>query len=303
MSFKIDFHRFKTEIDFIHFASHYGYKIDRQKSTKQSVCMGLDNRDKIIISKRNGKWVYFSVHDDQDNGTIIDFVIKRTGKSIFEVGQELSSWTAQSVVLDNSIKVEEQQPDPKRIQRLFSYCSILRNHPYLNERGLKEEVLNSSRFNKRIYTDRFNNVVFPHFKNHQVCGLELKNKNIGLFVKGSEKTLWRSNVFRSDHTLALSETPIDAISYQALFQLKNVFYVATSGSPSPAQLEFIKQLLNLHFNIQEVKIITDNDTGGDRLSKLFEDVIFESGFKGQVLRDSPKQRGGDWNEVLVPYHY
>ena len=89
---KLDFSRFKQEINLTQYASTLGYEINRKKSTHHSIAMYKGSEDKIIVSKQDGNWIYFSVYDDHDNGTIIDFLRKRTNKSLFEIGQELQVW-------------------------------------------------------------------------------------------------------------------------------------------------------------------------------------------------------------------
>jgi hypothetical protein len=52
-----------------------GYSFDRRQSWRGSVVMRKGAGDKVIIRLGpNGHQVYFSVRDDADNGSIIDFV-------------------------------------------------------------------------------------------------------------------------------------------------------------------------------------------------------------------------------------
>ena len=80
----LDYSRFKTDINLTQYAAYFGYEIDAKKSTKSSIAMRRDG-DKVIISRKGANWVYFSVMDDSDNGSIIDFVQKRTSKKILEI--------------------------------------------------------------------------------------------------------------------------------------------------------------------------------------------------------------------------
>ncbi|MEO5767718.1 MAG: hypothetical protein ABIS92_05150, partial [Polyangia bacterium] len=49
--------------------------------------------DKIVVRlDRDGHWPYFSVRDDRDNGTIIDFVLRRGATTIAHVREELRGW-------------------------------------------------------------------------------------------------------------------------------------------------------------------------------------------------------------------
>ena len=244
MSQQLDFSRFKSEINLTQYAAHLGYEIDRKKSTRSSIAM-RSGADKIIISRRGALWVYFSVSDDNDNGTIIDFAEKRTNKSLKEIGCDLQSWISGGVALPELksyvADVEEQIYDPARVANVFKRCRAVRNHAYLEGRGLTGELLSSPRFAGRIFADRYQNAAFPHYGAQGICGLELKDSEKAVFVKGSEKTLWRSNVRAGDDTLILSEAVIDALSHAALFPNETAIYAATGGGMSPEQAEIIRQ--------------------------------------------------------------
>ncbi|MFY0601647.1 MAG: toprim domain-containing protein [Cyclobacteriaceae bacterium] len=297
-----DFTSLKSKINLPEYAAFHGYEIKREKTTRHSIAMRKGSEDKIIISKRSGIWIYFSVYDDQDHGTIIDFVQNRTGKIIPEIVQELRSWISADIqishVRHSTINIKEKKAEPERIKRLFGLCRRVSANSYLAGRGISPQALQCPRFSGRVFQDRFNNAVFPHFKDGQVCGLELKGENTGLFVRGSKKTLWRSNIKSSDNTLMIAETPIDAMSYQILHELKTAFYVATGGGFSAAQGKLISELTNKPSSIKNIKLITDNDKGGDALALKLLAVIRKSKYDGKLARDSPAIRGQDWNDVL-----
>ena len=72
--------RFKTTINLSEFAAARGYALDRRASSVNSAVMRHPDGDKIVIARNEGRtWIYFSVRDDRDNGTIIDFVQNRGG--------------------------------------------------------------------------------------------------------------------------------------------------------------------------------------------------------------------------------
>lgn len=148
MKQEFDFSRFKSEINLTQYAAHFGYEIDRRKSTRSSVAM-KGGADKIIISRRGGIWVYFSVTDDRDNGTIINFAQNRTGKNIREIGQELQGWIGGTVSLPEpkpyAHEIKEQEYDPERVARIFKGCHAVKHHAYLEGRGLTSAILSSSR--------------------------------------------------------------------------------------------------------------------------------------------------------------
>jgi hypothetical protein len=299
MSYNVDFKTLKQEIDLTQYAAFLGYKIDKKKSTRTSVAMHKERSDKIIVSKSNGTWIYFSVYDDSDNGTIIDFVKNRTNRSVREIGRELEAWIGLSPKVSNEFRpVKEKGYEPKRIERLFNYCRPAYNNAYLHGRGITNEMLCSSRFTGRVFQDQFRNAVFPHFKRGSVCGLEFKGEHADLFARGSEKTLWRSNRSIDDDMLIIAETPIDAMSYEIIHQLETGFYIATCGGFSKSQADMIRKLVTEFDWIKSIRIITDNDKGGDKITSRLEILISSTDFAGKIKRHSPDKRGCDWNDVL-----
>ena len=70
----------KSSINLTEYAASLGYLMDRRASSRNSVVMRHGNGDKIVIARgHDAHWIYFSVRDDTDNGTIVDFVQHRKG--------------------------------------------------------------------------------------------------------------------------------------------------------------------------------------------------------------------------------
>jgi len=86
---------FKTGINLVEFATSYGYVLDRRETSGNSAVMRHAGGDKIIVARAaHGHWVYFSVRDDADNGTIIDFIQHRNqGATLGHVRRELAAWS------------------------------------------------------------------------------------------------------------------------------------------------------------------------------------------------------------------
>ena len=297
-STSIDFSNFKRQINLADFSTTFGYSLDRKKSTRTSIAMKSSN-DKIIVSKKGGLWVYFSVTNDQDCGTIIDFIANRTQQSISDVGRYLARWSGfETDCRLSSFVIEEPKHDSSRVRVVFEKCQPLQACGYLEGRGLNRDLLVSRRFTGRIFKDRYGNVAFPHFRNREICGLELKNHKRGLLVKGSQKTFWRSNVKRSDQVLVISESVIDALSYQQIHGLKNAMFLATGGGLSSRQCTILGEMLKSTPNIHSVILATDNDDGGHRIANQLTTAIEQTSFAGTAVKHSPQIEGEDWNDVL-----
>ena len=69
----------KRDINLSEYAAAHGYEIYPRGSSSHHVCMRSDT-DKILIGQdANGRWLYCSVRDDSDRGSILDFAARRHG--------------------------------------------------------------------------------------------------------------------------------------------------------------------------------------------------------------------------------
>ncbi len=304
---KHDFSRYKSDINLSHYAASLGYELDPRKTTRSSLVMKHPNGDKVIISKRGSNYVYFSVSDDKDNGTIVDFIRKRTTKTFPEIGQELQKWVRGEGNLAPNIPlapaIQEQEYNPERIKALFARMTPLKWDKYLeNTRKIPQSTLKNPLFAGRIYRDTYGNVVFPHYDHTGVCGLELKNADKGVFVRGSAKGLWTSAINPNAQILVITESPIDGLSYFTLFpelQKSGLVFASVSGGLRPHQVQLINELIKKLPQLQKVILAVDHDQGGEKIEKTIRDGVKNAGvFFGDMLTHVPEKIGDDWNEVL-----
>lgn len=75
----------KAGVNLVEYAASVGYWVYKAKSCRRSTVMRHDNGDKIVFSSGSKCWIYFSARDDQDNGTIVDFIQKRGGLLIVRI--------------------------------------------------------------------------------------------------------------------------------------------------------------------------------------------------------------------------
>jgi len=85
--------QFKSRINLVEYAQTQGYQVDRKESSENSKVLRHGNGDKIVVvTGQNGHGIYFSVRDDRDSGSIIDFVQKRVGASLGQTRKALRPW-------------------------------------------------------------------------------------------------------------------------------------------------------------------------------------------------------------------
>jgi 5S rRNA maturation endonuclease (ribonuclease M5) len=294
--------RFKTEINLVDYAQSQGYQYLTKQSSHNSAVLRHENGDKIVVATdTDGHGVYFSIIDDADNGTIIDFVQNRSNLGLGGVRKELRDWrneprtqTSQFIPRD---KPQAINSDHLSVIKAISGFKVAQKHDYLEKRGIKQSILKSDRFIGTVAIDNRGNAIFPHYDQDGLTGFTVKNENFTGFSKGGTKALWRSKQDEGDRRLVIVESAIDAMSYHQLKSNENTNtrYIATGGAISTAQLELIKTAMADMTRLGgEIVIATDNDVAGNKLAQT---LAKEALSLSKISRDLPKQ-GKDWNELL-----
>jgi hypothetical protein len=243
-----ELHQFKTDINLVQYAiDRYGYQRDRRESSRAShVLRRAATNDKIIVRRApDGHWTYFSVRDDRDHGTIIDFVQARgRHDSLGHVREELRQWLGTARPWRDS-PCPARRPDPPtltRSRRPSRAASRADNCPYLNARGIRPETLRHPRFAGRWGLGPHGNALFVHTTEAgEVTGYEIKNRGFTGFATGGTKSAWQSAAQPTDGTLVLTESAIDALSYFQLHPdpIGRTRFLSTGGAPSTRQIELL----------------------------------------------------------------
>jgi hypothetical protein len=289
--------RFKREINLAELAAGRGYRIDRQKSSRRYIVMrhpGTD--DKIVIARRERDlhWTYFSVRDDSDKGSVVDFVQRRSRMGLGEVRKELRAWTGREPVrLERDLPaLSSPEPDRAGVARLFNAAREAANSPYLNGRGIRPGTLVTPRFRGTFRVDGRGNVLFPHRDEVGLCGFEAKNRGWTSFASGGRKTIWTSHVQPTDERLVLVESAIDALSHYQLRPDARTRYGSTAGNLSDDALAEVRRAIASLAPGAVVVAAFDADPSGDKLAAAITRVA--AGVA--VYRERPPLK--DWNAVL-----
>lgn len=294
---------FKTNINLTEYAAVNGYELDRRQSSRNSVIMRHSTGDKIIIARGLDKhWIYFSIRDEADNGSIIDFIQNRKGLSLGEVRKKLRPWIGQGSPPKRPpvrFYVQNVALSSKNLAKViaaYNCMQAIARHPYLEGRGIPAAVLEDPRFEGRILIDKRCNAIFPHWNRSGICGYEIKNQGFTGFSSGGEKGLWVSRAGDPDSRLVIAESAIDALSHAALFSDPAARYASLGGKMNPAQPELIRAaILNLPKG-GEVIAATDADPDGRKLADQIETTAAEAG--RAFRRHEPPQEGTDWNDQI-----
>lgn len=291
---------FKTDVLLPELAASKGYALDRRASSRNSVVMRHPDGDKIIIARYEGTthWVYFSVRDDRDNGTVIDFLQNRGAGTLGLVRKTLRDWLG-TTRPDSQLPlfVKDLQPvsrDRASVMAGWEMAEPCTALPYLTGRGLGPEVLALPLFAGCVRMDRRNNALFPHYDKEGLCGFEVKNKGFTGFATGGVKGLWYSQAKTTDARLVLVESAIDAMSFHALQGDMFTRYMSTGGELNPQQPVLLRGAMEKLHPSAVVVLAFDDDEGGDKIAKEVE-AVAPAGRK--LLRMRP-EGGKDWNQIL-----
>jgi len=292
---------FKTGIDIRAYAAEMGYQLDRKESWRGSSIMRHTNGDKVIIKRgSDGHYVYFSVRDDRDNGSIIDFVQNRQRLSLGAVRKELRPWIGMpSSQLPVFPPLQRTSKDRMRVETEFAKMQDAPRHPYLeNERALPASLLGLERFAGRVRMDARGNAAFPHFDGDGLCGYEIKSKGFTGFSSGGTKGLWLSHENYEDNRIVFCESGIDALSHQVLFPDERTRFASIGGKPNPVQPELIRAAIARMPFGSEIVSAMDADEDGGKLAGIVRQAVQLSG--RDDLRFVLQEPFGfkDWNDQL-----
>ena len=308
------FQDFRNEISIIELALSVGYRIRKKEGIKWPVLKDDVTGDKIIIVNAGSisNQGYFNPHNGHDKGTLINFVRNRIG-SVFPYQSGMSEVRIINAVLYNyqHLPIPEKKMLQSRSRDVVEAYEMKEfrfpkgltefGYPaYLLSRGIKPEIIESALFQGCIFNiirKDFNNLGFPYYnESGKIIGFELRNSDFKNMVEGSDRSVgvWHSNIPRRVHSVILTESPIDALSYHQLKGKENSLYISFGGSVAAGQLETSKRIITRVNPGPDLKIFSavDNDKMGRLYTKKFKDS-----FPWNVIEDYPRLK--DYNEDLI----
>jgi hypothetical protein len=291
---------FKTEIDLVDYATRaLGFRVDQ--ASGRSARLKKDGDIIIVARSTDGHYTYFSPLDDKDNGTIIDLVQRRRQLSLGELRRELRQWRGESPQPPSSLPVlrpeshELSLDDRVRLRRRLHYLTPTTDHSLLLKRDIPSIVLASERFLGTILADNRGNILFPHKDDHGLSGFEIRSTGFKGFSRG-EKALWISNRLPGDDAILVCESPIDALSYHALYNRPHTQYASTAGGWGPRTGEALLRALERLSGHRTVLLGFDNDEQGRRYAEKCRQLVEPAG--ATILEALPPNPGMDWNDAL-----
>lgn len=284
--------RFKSEINLAEFLQNRGYEYDKKESSKNSAIMRRGSDKLIVATDQDGHGVYFNVKDEQDSGTIIDFIQQREGLNLGQVRKMLRPWIGES----SSPIPSPLSPIPKPAKgaanlvmaqnRYLSMPEYTGN--YLQSRGLSNATIDE--FSPKIKQDERGNVCFRHWHPDGISGYEIKNAGFTGFASGGEKSIFTHITGDKISRIVVTESAIDCMSYHQLKGQPDTLYLSIAGQMSDKQRETIKKVLG---DQKQAEVISafDADEQGNKFA------AFISTIRPDSKRELPEV-GKDWNDQL-----
>lgn len=284
----------KSEIDLINFALANNFTLDKQKSSRSCKVFRDGPIRKIAISNQGGKWLYFN-YDKEKGGSIIDMVMDMNGITFKEAVQllkkEISNPTLPTIPSNRPIQAscfirEEAEKELKNLKRVA-------HQRYLLSRNITLKTICSPRFQGCIYSDQYNNAVFPHYDQEGYTGSEKKNNTFTGFTDHGKKTLWFSKSHEFDNCFLFTESAIDCLSYYQIKDDGKTRYFSLGGNLSPNQIKLIDCVMKKYPKVTK-KLGFDNDKDGLKYVTLFIETWPEENF----IIDMADSTGDDWTDAL-----
>lgn len=294
--------RFKSDINLVEFAQSCGYQVDRRESSKGSVVMRSGDDKIVIATDQDGHGIYFSIRDERDSGSIIDFVQRREHISLGQVRMRLRTWCPSSSTYrprpaGATSKPKASTRDRQRVAVALAQTSLASDgHPYLErERSISRETLLDPRFASVVRIDARGNAIFPHRDADGFSGFEMKNTDFTGFSAGGSKSLWMSTNITTADKIVIVESAIDALSLAQLNPDEaNAGFISVGGTMNDEQRELLRRLLTKATEREaQILIGTDNDEPGHALARQVNDLAPQTATVGRLL---PAAK--DWNDEL-----
>lgn len=299
--------RFKREIDLRDYAAAQGYHyVDRPTKNTKSDSDTMKHPltgEKIAVNRVKGHWVYKSVYDESNKGTIIDFIQRHKGGKLGEIRRELREWLGTTTLLPQQHYVSRAKQsinDRDSILRLAATLPAVEEQAYLKTRAVgNKELLSHPRFSGRIHHDpTYGAACFFYEDGQGVCGVERRNKGFKGFAAGSQKGIWRSNCYKQDKTLVFTEGVINALSYYVLHPeyQNHTRYMALGGGWSDRTKLLLESASKKHPG-STIILAFDNDTEGQKYEAKAREIIGKT--DKHIITHFPETPGIDWNKQLT----
>ena len=281
----------RSRISILDFAQAHGYTVNRKKGLRWPVLEHASGDKVIIINPRHSQnQGYFNPNQDNDKGTLIQFVANRLGWLFPQNQAESKSWNVNQVLhqwlnmpfrdrLYQSKVLLPSRHGDKVESALFnkSLLKPLKDMRWLQSRGISKETIESPLFRGCILECRIKghvNTAFPYKTSSkgEIVGAEVRNQLFKGHMTGSHKSksIWFSEAMPDCQRMVICESALDCLSHYELTKDPRNMYISFGGQLTKGQMVIIRKLqIDLSKN-QEIDVLigVDMDQKGEEYSMM-----------------------------------
>ena len=264
-------------------AADWGYVRDERASTRASPVLRAPGRPKLVTRLcDNGHWVYFNTIDPDDNGTAIDFMLKR-GLSFADIRARFGKPAAAARDFRSLWREATPEPAPE----------------WLIGRGIRQRTLDIYR--PLIRCDRNGRVLFAHRNQcRAITGFEIGPPDgARRFATGGTRSLFAlcAGTAGDLEAIVLAEGAVNALSLAQIGQCPTRHaFLSTAGSPSARQCSQIGLAARILPNLKTVILAQDNDDAGERQAETLRQRVQLPPHVTFQRRRPPEN--ADWNDLI-----
>lgn len=295
---QVELDSYKSKIDLNEVVQAFGYKYLKEKSSITSKQYKSESDDsKIVVTFKDNKYIYFSMTDEKDKGTIVDFLQNR---GIGNLGNVVK-WCKYYANNHYTIPIQQIQEsrgtiDKDKLEKIWFAIKNIDSIPTI--RGIRTDILQQAIDNNSIKIDKNLNIYFALIDLNSLCGIEIRNGSEKRLIKGSKKGVWRFGAKVIDaKTIVVCESGIDILSYIQLHNddTNSTMYIATIGQYGNTTKEIITAIAKANKQVKWI-IATDNDQAGEKMAEQIKTDIQEINSMATIERK--KSQNKDWNDDL-----
>lgn len=309
-SFRDELNHYKEQIDIRDYLEQSGYTIDKSRDTPHyRAYSNHEIGDKVYIPKNSRYGIpnyYVNQFDNDDKGTIVDFIMTREKKTLDETRLTLRDFQ-QGYVPQKAVQAQSLPEDENRKKRQqYIVEKIATTNPsaldelYMEKRLLSAATRHHPAFEGKVQLNEVADkkwIVFPLEDTHgKPTGLSMKTEGKERIL-GEKSGVWISNPTKEKakvDKLIITEHPIDAMSYHQLHGVSqekhNIIYLSTAGNPSQRQMDVIEQKA-VTLQPEEIVLANDNDRAGHQYNEKYEEKLKDTEI--QITIEKPQFK--DWN--------
>lgn len=290
----------KQQIKIVEYASRMGFTVVRKGRY-----YSLKEHDSVIIDPfKNCFWRNSKAGNGSSigkGGSIIDFVLEFSGKTLHEVLKDLSAEVYGSGLPRFEKKHTQEKKKPAGTLNLPQSDTHMHNvYAYLiKTRKIDPACVQMLVDRKQLYQDTNRNCVFVSYDlqdtEKPVFACRRGTNTYKPFYGDIEGCDYDQCFYIQNHAdvLYITESVIDALSVITLRPQETRNYLALAGVGKTASVERY-----LQEDIKKIYIGTDNDRGGIAAANELEGIIRGRRPDIVIVRDLPPDPYKDWNEYL-----